>query len=233
MPINCIVIEDEPLALKKIEEYIQQVDYLHLLKGFSNALDALSFLKSEERVDLIFLDIRMKKLSGIQFLESFQRKPKIIITSAYDEYALKGYELDVADYLLKPFSFERFLKSIDKVYSDLVAKQEITKDYIFVKTEYRIEKIDFKNILYIQGMKDYLQIHTFDKNVMTLQTFKSILEVLPANDFIRVHHSYLVAVSKIESIERNRIKIGNALIPISDGYKDRFFELLKIKRVLI
>lgn len=233
MPINCIVIEDEPLALKKIEEYIQQVDYLHLLKGFSNALDALSFLKSEERVDLIFLDIRMKKLSGIQFLESLQRKPKIIITSAYDEYALKGYELDVADYLLKPFSFERFLKSIDKVYSDLVAKQEITKDYIFVKTEYRIEKIDFKNILYIQGMKDYLQIHTFDKNVMTLQTFKSILEVLPANDFIRVHHSYLVAVSKIESIERNRIKIGNALIPISDGYKDRFFELLKIKRVLI
>lgn len=233
MPINCIVIEDEPLALKKIEEYIQHVDYLHLLKGFSNALDALSFLKSEERVDLIFLDIRMKKLSGIQFLESLQRKPKIIITSAYDEYALKGYELDVADYLLKPFSFERFLKSIDKVYSNLVAKQEITKDYIFVKTEYRIEKIDFKNILYIQGMKDYLQIHTFDKNVMTLQTFKSILEVLPANDFIRVHHSYLVAVSKIESIERNRIKIGNALIPISDGYKDRFFELLKIKRVLI
>ena len=152
MKINCIAIEDEPLALKKIKEFIEQIDYLNLLEAFNNAVDAIGFLKKNP-VDLIFLDIRMKKLSGIQFLESLQIKPKVIITSAYDEYALKGYELDVADYLLKPFTLERFLKSVDKVYNQLsVLTGDNSNDYIFVKTEYRIEKIEIKDILYIQGM---------------------------------------------------------------------------------
>jgi len=233
MKINCIAIEDEPLALKKIMGFIGQVDYFNLLEGFNNAIDAIGFLK-KNNVDLIFLDIRMKKLSGIQFLECLQNKPKVIITSAYDEYALKGYELDVADYLLKPFTFDRFLKSVDKVYNQLNdTKSDSLNDYIFVKTEYRIEKIVLNDILYIQGMKDYLQIHTIDKKIMILKTFKNILEVLPSIDFQRVHNSYIVAISKISSIERNRILIGKDFIPISDNYKDKFYEILKEKKILI
>lgn len=233
MKINCIAIEDEPLALKKIKEFIEQVDYLNQIQSFDNAVDAIGFLK-KTHVDLIFLDIRMKKLSGIQFLESLQIKPKVIITSAYDEYALKGYELDVADYLLKPFTFERFLKSVDKVYNQL---SEVLCDrsnsYIFIKTEYRIEKIEIKDILYIQGMKDYLQIHTVDRKIMTLQTFKNLLEILPQAGFQRVHNSYIVSISKIENIERNRIRIGKELIPISDSYKGNFFGVLKERKILI
>lgn len=176
----------------------------------------------------------MKKLSGIQFLESLQNKPKVIITSAYDEYALKGYELEVADYLLKPFTFERFLKSIDKVYNQYYeTASNSSNDYIFVKTEYRLEKIVIKDILYIQGMKDYLQIHTIDRKIMTLQTFKNLLEILPQINFQRVHNSYIVSISKIESIERNRIRIGKGLIPISDSYKDKFYGILKERKILI
>lgn len=234
MKINCIAIEDEPLALKKIKEFIEQVDYLNLLEGFNNAVDAIGFLKKNS-VDLIFLDVRMKKLSGIQFLETLQIKPKVIITSAYDEYALKGYELEVADYLLKPFTFERFLKSVDKVYNQLI--NEVTPnntiDYIFVKTEYRIEKIVLKDILYIQGMKDYLQIHTTDKKIMTLQTFRNLVEILPDSDFQRVHNSFIVSISKIEHIEKNRLRIGKDLIPISDSYKERFFGILRERKLLI
>lgn len=233
MKINCIAIEDEPLALKKIKGFIEQVDYLNLMEGFNNAVDAIGFLKTNA-VDLIFLDIRMKKLSGIQFLESLQIKPKVIITSAYDEYALKGYELDVADYLLKPFTFDRFLKSVDKVYNQinsLVGGR--SNEYVFVKTAYRIEKVEVNDILFIQGMKDYLQIFTTDRKIMTLQTFKNLLEILPPIDFQRVHNSYIVAISKIEHIERNRIKIGKVFIPISDGYKDKFFGILKDKKILI
>lgn len=233
MKINCIAIEDEPLALKKISEYIGQIEYLNLLEGFNNAVDAIGFLKKNS-VDLIFLDIRMKKLSGIEFLEALQTKPKVIITSAYDEFALKGYELDVADYLLKPFSFDRFIKSVDKIYNQLDVKvNNNSTDYIFVKTESRIEKIEIKDILYIQGMKDYLQIHTTDRKIMTLQTFRNILEILPPTDFIRVHNSYIVSISKIETIERNRIRIGKELIPISDSYKETFYGALKEKKILI
>jgi two-component system LytT family response regulator len=233
MKINCIIIEDEPLASKKLKGFVVQVDYLNLLEVFDNAIDAIGYLK-QNTVDLIFLDIRMKSLSGIQFLESIQVKPKVIITTAYDEYALKGYELDVADYLLKPFAFERFLKSIDKVYGQLEeSKNHQTNDFIFVKTEYRMEKIILKDILYIQGMKDYLQIHTIDKKIMTLQTFKKISEILPANDFQRVHNSYIVSISNIDNIERNRIRIGKDLIPISDSYKERFYSILKDNKILM
>lgn len=233
MKINCIAIEDEPLALKKIMEFIEQVDYLNLLQGFNSAIDAIGYVKRNS-VDLIFLDIRMKKLTGIQFLESLQNRPKVIITSAYDEYALKGYELDVVDYLLKPFTFERFLKPVDKVYNQLKSlNTNVDNNYIFVKTECRIEKVVLEDILFIQGMKDYLQIHTTDRKLMILQTFKNLLDVLPSSDFQRVHNSYVVAISKIKNIERNRIRIGDALIPISDSYKDKFYKTLKERNILI
>ena len=232
MKINCIAIEDEPLALKKIKDFIKQVNYLNLLEVFNNAVDAIGFLKEKE-VDLIFLDIRMKKLSGIQFLESIKLKPKIIITSAYNEYALKGYELNVVDYLLKPFTFDRFLKSVDKVYEQMQNMQNLVNEYIFVKTEYRIEKVELKDILFICGMKDYLQIHTIDRKIMTLQTFKKIIKILPANDFQRVHNSYIIAVSKISNIERNRIRIRENIIPISESYKNKFLKKKKKRNILI
>jgi len=233
MKVNCIVIEDEPLALKKIEQFIFEVKYLSLLQGFNNTIEAIEFLKTNS-VDLIFLDIRMKKLSGIQFLEALHIKPKVIITSAYDEYALKGYELEVADYLLKPFSFERFLKSVEKVYKQILdSKINISSDFLFVKTESRIEKIKLNDILFVQGMKDYLQIHTITKKIMTLQTFKNLTDLLPKNNFQRVHNSYVISISKIDSIEKNKIKIGNALIPISDSYKEAFYKLLKEYRILM
>ncbi len=233
MIINCIIIEDEPLALKKISGYISKIDFLNLLSVFNNGSDAIGFLKTNG-VDLIFLDIRMKGLSGIQFLESLGSKPKIIITSAYDQYALKGYELDVSDYLLKPFGFDRFIKSVEKIYHELASgKIDQKPDYIFVKTESRIEKIELKNILYIQGMKDYLRVFTTQKNIMTLQTFRNFINALPEDEFKRVHNSYIVSISKIESIEKNRIKIGDKLIPISESYKDDFFNHLKEKKYLI
>ena len=233
MRINCIAIEDEPLALNKIKKFIKQVEYLNLLDVFNNAVDAISFLKYNT-VDLIFLDIRMKNLSGIQFLESLKTSPKVIITSAYDEYALKGYELDVSDYLLKPFSFERFLKSSEKVYEELTTStKEDNRSFIFVKTEFRIERVEFDRIQYIQGMKDYLQIHTTDKKIMTLQTFKCLEASLPKTQFTRVHNSYIVAISKIESIERNRIRIGDEVIPITDTYKERFYQLLVDEKIFI
>ena len=233
MKINCIVIEDEPLALKKIVNFIHSVEYLHLLKAFDNALDAISFLKTQT-INLIFLDIRMKKLSGIQFMEALQIKPKIIITSAYREYALKGFELEISDYLLKPFTFERFLKATEKVFHEIYDQNEAEKNtFFFLKTENRIEKIEFDSILYIKGMRDYLQIVTDEKKRMTLQSFKNILSVLPENQFVRVHNSYIVSISKISSIEKNRIKIGNQLIPISDSYKESFYELLRQCKYLI
>lgn len=233
MIINCIVIEDEPLALKKICGFIDQVDFLNLLKGFNNSIDSLNFLKANV-VDLMFLDIRMKKLTGIELLKSLKIKPKVIITSAYDKYALEGYELEVSDFLLKPFSFDRFIKAVDKVYNELIIKNEDKENrFIFVRTEYRIEKIDLSKILYIQGMKDYLQIVSEEKKIMTLQSFKNIIDFLPKKDFVRVHNSYIISIDKIESIERNRIKIGEKLIQITDSYKEGFFKLLDDKKYLL
>ncbi|MGA7722073.1 MAG: LytTR family DNA-binding domain-containing protein [Ignavibacteriaceae bacterium] len=223
MQINCIAIEDEPLALKKLTGFINKIEYLVLIKSFDNAIEAISYLK-ENAVDLIFLDIRMEEFTGIQFLETIRQCPKVIITTAYDKYALKGYELDVADYLLKPFTFERFARSVEKVFNSLAEKSaSIPNDYIFVKTEYRLEKICIPDILYIEGESEYLKIVTANKNIMTLQNFKSMEDILPGNKFARVHKSYIVSIDKIESIERNRIKIQKIIIPVSETYKKAFF----------
>ncbi len=235
MKLTCIAVDDEPLALEKLTGFIRELDLLELRGAFTDPLQALSFLK-QQPVDLLFLDIRMKKLSGLQFIEALHVRPKVIITSAYDSYALQGFELDVSDYLLKPFSFERFLKAVDKVYTDRppalpAAPWNTDKRYIFVKTEYRIEKVETSEILYIEGMNDYLRLVTATKNVMTIQTFSGMAELLPAGDFCRVHKSYIVALDKMESIERNRIKIGEHLLPIGNSYAEAFYQLLRSKGV--
>lgn len=229
MNLKCIIIEDEPLATDKLTGFIEKLPLLELVGSFDNALEAISFLKGN-MVDLIFLDIQMNVFNGIQFLETINQKPYVIITSAYDQYALKCYEFSVDDYLLKPYSFERFVKSINNVAefgsTQLKDKNNNTKDSIFVNTEYRLERIELKKILYIEGMKDYLKVVTSEKNILTLQNFKGIQEILPSDEFVRIHKSFIVALNKIENIERNRIKIGNALIPVSDTYKKGFYNLI-------
>jgi DNA-binding LytR/AlgR family response regulator len=228
MQINCIAIEDEPLALKKLTDFINKIEYLRLSESFDNAVEAISYLK-DNAVDLIFLDIRLEEFTGIQFLESIQQRPKVIITTAYDKYALKGYELDVADYLLKPFTFERFIQAVEKAFNSIAEKSSsIPGDYIFVKTAYKLEKIGIPDILYIEGMSEYLKIVTANKNILTLQNFKSFENILPKNNFLRVHKSFIVAIDKIESIERNRIKIQKMFIPISETYKEAFFNKIRM-----
>ncbi|MBC8046277.1 MAG: response regulator transcription factor [Fimbriimonadaceae bacterium] len=226
MKINCIIIEDEPLAQERIQGYVKKISWLQLLHTFNNAVDAIGFLKSNQ-VDLIFLDIHLGELSGIQMLESSSIQSAVIITTAYHEFALKGYELQVTDYLLKPFTFERFLSAVGKVAEQKKMQPEKEKKFIFIKTEYRLEKILIKDILYIEGMKDYRRIFTTDKNVMTLQTFMELEKEIPSHLICRVHKSYMVAIDKIDSIERERIKIKDKMIPISETYRKSFYDLIK------
>jgi len=226
MKLNCIIVEDEPLALERAKGFILKLPFLNLLSTFDNAIEALSFLKTN-KVHLLFLDINMDGLSGIQLLESSTIDSQVIITTAYQEYALKGFDLQVSDYLLKPYTFERFVQAVDRVQSNLLRNGNATNtNFFFVKTEYRLERIFFNDVLYIEGKKDYRKIHTTDKHIMTLQTFNDFEREISSNQVCRVHKSFMVSLAKIESIERDRIKIGNILIPISDTYKEVFYELI-------
>jgi len=235
MKINCIVIDDELPTIEQMEEYISRIPFLSLLGSFDNAIEPINFLKSN-KVDLIFLDIEMEGFTGLQLIKTLQHKPKIILTTAYDQYAIEAFELNVSDYLLKPFSFERFMKSIDKIYDSYIGiknsdinEPQYKRDYFFVKTEFRMQRVDFKDILFVEGMSEYLRINTTKEKIMTLQNFKSIEDSLPAENFVRVHKSFLVAIDKIDSVEKNRIKIGEKFIPISNTYKDAFYMILNKK----
>ena len=242
MKINCIAIDDEPLALDKIRAYIKRIGYLTLLESFDNAVDALEFLKSH-KVDLIFLDIQMDELTGIQMLETLHIKPRVILTTAYDEYALKGYELDVCDYLLKPISFQRFLQACEKAYEQIYPTKkadisipdpnsvEASKGYFFVKNGNVTQKINFEDILFVEGVKDYLRIWTTKEKVMTLLSFKKLSEALPNTGFIRIHKSYLISIDKIESIERNRVIIAGERLPVGETFKREFFETIEERKL--
>ncbi len=232
MKINCIVIDDELPAIEQMEEYITRIPFLNLLGSFDNAIEPINFLKSNS-VDLIFLDIEMEGFTGLQLIKTLQHKPKIVLTTAYDQYAIEAFDLNVSDYLLKPISFERFIKAIDKIFDSYTETNIKTsnepvykRDYFFVKTEFRMQRVDFKDILFIEGMNEYLRINTTKEKIMTLQNFKSLEEILPKNNFVRVHKSYMVAINKIDCVEKNRIKIGEKLIPVSNTYKDAFYLIL-------
>ena len=223
---TCIIIEDEPLALEKTRDFVGKVPFLQLNATFDNALTGLTYLNNN-KVDILFLDINMDELSGIELLESSKINSQVIITTAYQEYALKGYELQITDYLLKPFTFNRFLQAVNKAQENIVHHTlDPQLEFIFVKTENRLEKIMLNEIVYIEGMRDYLRIHTVSKKIMTLQNFSELEKLIPAALVCRVHKSYMVALNKIDSIERNRIKIAQQLIPISDTYKEHFFQLI-------
>jgi len=239
MKITCIAIDDEPLALQKMHDYILRVGYLDLQAEFDNALEAIEFLKSN-KVDLIFLDIQMEELTGIQMLEAMTEKPKVIFTTAYHEYAIKGYELDVCDYLLKPISFTRFLQACEKVHG-VLDKEDYqpvitdgstpTDEFFFIKNGNITQKINLGDILFVEGMKDYLRIHTDDDKIMTLLSFKKLEQSLGYPKFVRIHKSYLIAVDRIDSIERNRVTIGDQILPIGESYRRQFFDVIDKKRL--
>jgi DNA-binding LytR/AlgR family response regulator len=245
MIIHCIAVDDEPLALMKMEDFIKKVPFLNLLGTFDDPLKALEFLK-RNTIDLLFLDIKMDNITGIQLLEILTKKPKVILTTAYDAYALKGYELDVSDYLLKPISFERFVKAVEKVYDELKfvkepiqapmasqpAKQGAGGEFFFIKTEYRMQKVFFNDIMFIEGMKDYLRLHTKSERIMTLMSFSRIEQVIPHDNFIRIHKSFIIALDKIESIEKNKIRIFGHDIPIGEMYKKQFFDTLESRKLI-
>ena len=237
MKIRCIAIDDEPLALDIMRDYCLKVPFLDLVRTFDNALDSIAYLQ-EHKTDLIFLDIQMGELSGIQLLNALKHRPYVIFTTAFDTYAIQGYDLDVMDYMLKPISFERFVKGVDKVYDkmklDHLVKVTSTEhgssqppaSYFFVKTDTRMEKVNYADVLYVEGMGDYWRIFTANKRIMSLINYKKLEEILPSAQFIRVHKSFVVALDKIESIERNRIKVADRMIPLSETYKKTFFDLI-------
>lgn len=240
MKINCIAIDDEPLALDIITEYCKRIPFLNLLSTFDNALDTLEYLR-ENPIDLMFLDIEMEGLNGMQLLKTLKKKPYIIMITAYDQYAVQGFELEVDDYMLKPVSFERFIKGVNKIYERMQKDQgdkslvsaplpqaaETESPCFFIKTETRMEKVDPADILYVEGMGDYWRIVTTKKRIMTLMNARGLEEMLHEPRFCRVHKSYFVAIDKIEFIERRSIKIADIRIPVSDTYQKRFFELIE------
>jgi len=221
--IDCIIIEDEPLAVEKLVNYIAKLPSIRIVNTFNSAIPAIEYL-NHNPVDLIFLDIEMKELTGIQLLESINIKSEIIITTAYEQFALKGFDLQVCDYLLKPIAFERFLQAVSKASEAINRIKKRNTNKIFVKTEYRLEGIEIADILYIEGMGDYRRIVAEKKRIMTLQSFNELNNLLPQDLFCRVHHSFIVSLDKIEKIERNRIYIKEKVIPVSNSYSTGFYE---------
>ena len=226
MTYRCVTVDDEPLALEKINGFVEQLPLLKLEASFDNSRDALNYLASHP-ADILFLDIQMDRLTGLDLLAALPEKPQVILTTAYSEYALKGYELEVTDYMLKPYSFERFARAANlaiKRIDEKAASQ--SADFIFVKADYRLVKIKLEEILFIEGMRDFRCIVTTTGKILTQQTFCSFEEQLPATAFVRVHKSYMVAVAKIESIEKHRIKIGKELLPVSESYRATFYKVI-------
>ena len=226
--MRCLIIEDEPLAQERIKQYIARLPFLEMVGSFDNAIDALLFLR-EHHIDLLFLDINLGEMSGIQLLEVIKPNCPVIITTAYQEYALKGFELNVTDYLMKPFTFERFYQAVEKARAgiQMVITQE--KEFIFVKTEHRLEKVMLDDIQYIEGMRDYRRLHLSDKSIMTLQTFTEFEKILPPQKICRIHKSYMVSISKITSIEKDRVLIAGKRLPISETYKKSFLDIIGAK----
>lgn len=222
---TCIIIDDEPLAIKLLHSYADRITDLRVLNTFTNPLEALSFLQTHE-VDVIFLDIQMPELNGMQMAKIAGEKSAIIFTTAYPSYAVEGFEIRALDYLVKPISFERFVASVSRLTTaeqSAEDKEEVT--YLFVKTEYRHQKVDLHDILFLKGMGDYCAIVLPEKKIMTLENMKSFESRLPTGRFLRVHRSYIIALDKIDFIEKNRIVIGEERIPIGASYEKAFKEL--------
>lgn len=219
--MRCLIIDDEPAAREILEKYIKDTPELELIKSCKDALEGRLALK-EQKPDLLFLDIKMPRLTGIELLKSLQEPPKVILTTAYSEYALEGFELDVIDYLLKPFSFERFLKAVDKALDKAEGLNE--SNHITVKADGKWYRLSLQEILYAESQGDYVTVHTPDKKIMFNQTLSGFNEQLPDMSFCRVHRSYVVALSKIDYLEGNSIRIGDQTLPVGKSYKEAFMK---------
>jgi DNA-binding LytR/AlgR family response regulator len=221
--IRCIAIDDEPLALDLLEDNISKVPWLHLVAKCEDALEAMKVMQAES-VDLIFLDIQMPGLTGLQFIQSMAQKPMIILVTAYEKFALDGFNLDVMDYLLKPVSLDRFIKACNKAleFHTLKNKNNITADYFFVNVDYSLLKVVFADIIWVEGLKDYIKIHlrSTSKPVVTRMAMKSIEEILPSSTFVRIHKSYIISVTYVTAVRKNTVFIGAAELPVSDSYPE-------------
>ncbi len=236
MKITCIIVEDEPMGMSLMQNHVGKVPYLELMGSFSDPVKAIAFLR-ENSVDLMFSDIQMPGVTGISLLKIVQNLPLVIFTTAYSEYALEGYDLDVVDYLIKPISFERFLKSVEKAAQRLnnaapaAPAGGAKEDYIFVKDGTRYIRVDLSDIRYIEGLKDYVAIHTPGKKIVSLQTMKSLEALLPRSRFIRIHNSYIVALQAIDSVDKEKVQIGNIFLPVSDSYKKGLREMVEKRQI--
>lgn len=236
--ITCIAIDDELLALELLEDNIRRTPFLQLSRSFTSSIEAIEFLRGNA-VDLMFLDIHMPDLSGIQLLKLIQPKPLVILITAFEKYALQGFELDVVDYLMKPVSYDRFLKAAGKARELISLKRAAVVQipetpagggFFFVKSDYKQIRIDFNEIMYIEGLKDYVKIYSGDRPVLTQMSIKSILEKIPETDFMRIHRSYIVNLTKIQFVQRMQVRIGNKDIPVGESYRDAFFQRLNLRQ---
>ena len=228
--MTCVAIDDEPIALDVLQEYISRTPSLDMKGAFSDGFSAIEYIK-QNRVNLIFLDIQMPQINGIQLLKSLPEPPLAIFTTAYSHYAIEGFNLNAIDFLLKPFEYDRFLKAVNKAdeylhYKEKAPDTPATGGFIFVKSDYQIIKLDLNDISMIEGMDDYVKIFTSKKMILSNMTMKDILSKLPASIFTRVHRSYIVSLHHIESVRNKRIKIGEKSIPVGDSFAESFYKLL-------
>ena len=238
--MKCVIIDDEPLAVELLQDFVKKVDTLELINTFNNAIDAVSFI-NQNNVDLVFLDIEMPHFSGIDFLNTIEKKPLVIFTTAYSDYAVEGFNLGAVDYLVKPIPFHRFLKAVVRAQQALqpsVASQtvadnnntpEIEQDFMFVRAEYENVKLNFADILFIEGLKDYVKIYTTDnKFTLTLISLIKLENLLSSKGFARIHRSYIINIKHVKSIQKNKVLISDKRIPISESYKNTFFEKINL-----
>lgn len=230
MKISCIITDDEPFARKGLQGYIGKVDFLELKGVCENAVELNSLLK-QQPVDVLFLDIEMPYMTGIDLLKNLTKPPKVVFTTAYEKYAVHGYELEVLDYLLKPISIERFLKAANKIYDHFHTRQAAA-DYFFVKVDSKLEKIMIHDILFVEAMENYVAIHMPDRKIITHLTLKMLQEHLPATSFVQPHKSYLVAIDKINSIEGNTLYVGPFQVPVSKYQKEETMQRILNNRFL-
>lgn len=228
--IKCIIVEDERLAQDVIKNHLQQVDRFELVGVYRNAPEAAEALSNND-VDVMFLDIQLPGMSGLHFLRTLSDPPLTVLTTAYPEHALESYEYNVIDYLLKPISFDRFLKTVNKIVdgkllNESAKEKEVPGDHIFVKANSKFFKVNFATIVYIEGMKDYLKIHTTENTLVTHQTMNDIEKILPAKQFLRIHKSYIISLSHIRAIYGNSVEMDNATIPVGVNYKEKVFSLI-------
>ena len=238
--LRCLLVDDEPLALRLLTSYVERVPFLELVGTCRSALEAMTVLQHES-VDVLFLDIQMPDLTGVEFVRTLRPEALVIFTTAYEAYALEGFNLNAVDYLVKPFAFDRFVQAAQKAQDRLQARRPVdaaptpappaapapADDFIFVKADYHTQRINLRDIRYLEGLKDYIKIYTGGKPVLTLNSLKAFEDRLPSQDFVRVHRSYIVALSWIDSIRKNRIYLGDAIIPIGDSYSDAFHKLIE------